>query len=222
MKKIIVFLFVAILSVGYGIAQSVSVQDFTIIHNHFLNGEKGMLFRATFTVHGMRNIPIRAAFAVVDPGSGNVLMTNYGTNMLVFHTLTPNWDDTKWTNLESFISYSVFPSLSGTFNLSGVFQVVAESNLSYVIPRDDGLSRSTVNFTFTGSGQQNIVPVVPVVPNNTVSPQRCLACKGKGTIEAYNYSPISGFKYCPTCGIDRPNGHYHKTCPGCYGSGWIR
>lgn len=53
------------------------------------------------------------------------------------------------------------------------------------------------------------------------SPRSCGLCGGKGTI--VDTVPTFGIiekEYCSTCGETVYNGHYHKTCKVCHGTGF--
>ena len=75
----------------------------------------------------------------------------------------------------------------------------------------------------TSSSASNSLNVYPgtIYPQQNAQPQRCMACRGTGRMEAYGYSQ-GGFFYCSECGQRKPNGHYHRNCPGCNGTGIIR
>lgn len=196
-KSLLLLLFATLYNINV-VAQSVTVHNFEIKYDYVKNGEKGILLKATFTVHGMKNRGIVAGFGVLTP-DGQVVVSSNGTRLLIGHNLTPSYDDTKWTDLQSFIAYSYFPKAVGKHSLKGIFQVVYASDTNKVIYKDDGTNKSEINFTFTRSGQSS-TPFYPTVPQYTPSmPAQapiCYKCNGLG----YYYNANGNYTTCSQCG----------------------
>lgn len=179
-------------------AQSITVHDFTLVHNHIRNGVKGILMKATFTVNGKRNQNIKAVFAILHPNGKLVTAANLSP-MLVSFDLTPQYDSTKWTDFEGFINYEYFPYLAGTMEYKAIFGVY--DNTNNVIKKDDGTDCSFVNFTFTRTGPVINVPSTIPIPSTPSTPSVpaqapiCRKCQGVG-----HYYINGVFYTCTQCG----------------------
>lgn len=177
-------------------AQSITVHDFTLVHNYIRNGVKGMLMKATFTVNGKRNQNIKAVFAILNPNGSLVTAANLQPMLLSFN-LTPQYDSTKWTDFEGFINYDYFPHVAGTMEYKAIFGVY--DNTNNVIRKDDGTDCSFVDFTHTRTGPvinvPSTIPMVPSTPSGPVQAPICSKCHGVG------HYYIKGVYYtCSQCG----------------------
>ncbi|MBQ7461270.1 MAG: hypothetical protein IJS63_03320 [Bacteroidaceae bacterium] len=176
-------------------AQSITVHDFTLVHNHIRNGVKGILMKATFTVNGKRNQNIKAVFAILHPNGNLVTAANLQPMLLSFN-LTPQYDSTKWTDYEAFINYDFFPHVAGTMEYNAIFEVL--DNTNNVIRKDDGTEFSFVKFTHTRTGNVINVPAMPTVPSTPSVPAQapiCRKCQGVG-----HYYINGVFYTCTQCG----------------------
>lgn len=156
-----------------------------------------MLMKSTFTVNGMKNQNVKAVFAIFV--NGTLVTASNGRAMLLAFDLVPQWDNTKWTDYEAFIPYSLFPHIAGTMEYDAIFEVVDNTAAHNVIKKDDGTDFSSVHFTHTRTGAViNVPPTVPTVPSTPSGPVQapiCSKCHGVG-----HYYINGVFYTCSQCG----------------------
>lgn len=204
--------------------QSITFEDLTLSHNIVRNGVKGMVAKATFVIHGMRGSKVSVGFAVTD-GSGQVVIANNNIRFVYFQTLQCNYDDTRWSNVEQFFPYSIFPYVSGQTTYSLTFQAARADNTDFVLATSGGVDRKTVDFTYTPPKNNNTyTPYAPYAPqyggNQVQSTFKCPVCRGTGQQEKYSSAALDQPNYyCGTCGRVVLAGHYHVFCTTCGGDG---
>lgn len=199
MKRIILLLLLAfVFMLPYTVkAQSITVENFSLVHDYMRNGVKGLLMKSTFIVNGMRNQNIKAVFAIV---LNNTLVTaSDGRLMRLAFDLVPAYDSAKWTDYEAFIPYSLFPPVAGTMEYDAVFGVLDPSDTPHLILKEDGTDYSLVHFTHTRTGPvinvPSTIPMIPSTPSGPVQAPICRKCHGVG-----HYYINGVFYTCTQCG----------------------
>lgn len=193
MKKCILSLFFHIAVSISAIAQSVTIHSFDIVHNYLKNGEKGLLLKATFTVHGMKGKVVGPTFFITDK-KYNIAKAPNGKQLFMVHKLTADYQDTKWTDVQTFVSYNVLPNVAGTQDYMAVILFYDINSQTLTI--DNSSCKNEINFTCTKSQTQNVPQYIPSNPQYTpAEPPICYKCKGVG------YYYINGTMYtCSQCG----------------------
>ena len=193
MKKIFLSLFFFVVFSTSAIAQSVTIHSFDIVHNYTKNGEKGLLLKSTFTIHGMKGKVVGPTYVIGD-SNDKIAKAPNGKPLLMVHRLTPEYQDTKYTDIQTFVSYNVLPNITGTQNYKA-FILFYDVN-SQTLTTTSSSCKNEIGFTCTKNQSQYVPPIIPSNPQYTpVQPPICIKCKGVG------YYYIQGkMSTCTRCG----------------------
>lgn len=131
----------------------------------------------------------------------NIAKAPNGKQLYMVHKLTADYQDSKWTDIQTFVSYNVLPNIAGTQNYAAVL-LFYDIN-SQTLPINSSSCKNEINFNVTKTQSQNIPQYIPSNPQNIpsdppytpVQAPICYKCKGVG------YYYINGTMYaCSQCG----------------------